>query len=61
MSNNYQKLTKTQGCIEYHLNIVSSRLDEKYPERLWLKFETAVLCQMETTHWEQQTKVLTLL
>ena len=43
------------------LNILSSRLVQKYLQHLWLKINTTVLYHMETTQSQWQTKVSTRL
>ena len=40
---------KKQGWTRYYLNILSSSLDQKYPQHPRLKIKTTVLCQIETT------------
>ena len=52
----YEMSTKKQGWIGFYLNILSSKLDQKYRQHPWLKIKTTVLYQMETTRWERQTK-----
>ena len=45
-----------QGWVGYYLNVLSISLDKKCPQHPWLKIKTSLLCQMEATQWEQQTK-----
>ena len=44
-----------------NISILSNKLDQSIYSILNWKFETSVLCHMETTQWEWQTRVPTML